>query len=380
MLARDATRHLLNVVYERGGGALRECVNVLANDAPITRPFIWTIGFGGTTFRVPVLPGIPRTWKAARLWGWSAQRSLRMFYEWYLWARPAGVFVDVGANDGLHTYPFAHYGYRCVCVEPQDSCRQYMAEVCELNHFDRVTLIGAALSNSSGERDFFVSDSTWYSSFTQTHTATLETTARRMNVRTLTLDDLCRSQGVRPTIIKIDTELAELEVLHGGVETFDAAHPDAVVEVQKDPGIRRRVWDFFATRGYTAFVLKGLPYTYFREPVVRQPIRCLRTVADFDCMADVAGDYVFLYDRALAEAVARQFGGQTASMAVAPLDLCRSGYPAGAPQALIGETGWGSGSRPLRNLYSKDYSPFSWGWFLPDEPPVPPHRIPRDQV
>ncbi len=308
MLAHDSTRRLLNMVYERGGGALRECVNVLANDAPITCPFIWMVGFGGRTFRLPVLPEIPRTWKAARLCGWSAQRCLRVFYEWYLRARPGGVFFDVGANDGLHTYPFALHGYRCVCVEPQDSCRQYIAEVCRLNDFDRVTQVAAALSDSCGERDFFVSDSTWYSSFTHTHTATLETTTRRMTVPTLTLDDLCRSQSVRPTIIKIDTELAEWEVLHGGIGTFDGAHPDAVVEVQKDAGIRRKVWDFFATRGYTAFVLKGLPYTYFREPVVRHPIQCLRTVADFDCMAGVAGDYVFLYDRALAEAAARQFG------------------------------------------------------------------------
>jgi hypothetical protein len=98
-----------------------------------------------------------------------------------------------------------------------------------------------------------------------------------VTVPTLTLDDICRSQGVKPTIVKIDTELAEWEVVRGGVGTFDAAHPDAVVKVQKDAEIRRRVLDFFAMRGYTAFVLKGLPYTYFREPVVRRAIRRLRT-------------------------------------------------------------------------------------------------------
>jgi FkbM family methyltransferase len=307
LLAHEATRRLLNVIYERGGGALRECVNVLANDAPIACPFIWTVGFGGRSFRLPVLPEIPRTWKAARLWGWSAQRCLRMFYEWYLCARPGGVFFDVGANDGLHTYAFAQHGYRCVCVEPQDSCRQYIAKVCQLNDFDRVMLIAAALSDSFGERDFFVSDSTWYSSFAQTHTAMLEKITTRVTVPTLTLDDVCRSQSVRPTIIKIDTELAEWEVLRGAVGTFDDLRPDAVVEVQKDAGIRRRVWDFFATRGYTAFVLKGLPYTYFREPVVRHPIQRLRTVDDFNCMEGVASDYVFLYDRELADATTGRF-------------------------------------------------------------------------
>jgi hypothetical protein len=90
---------------------MRECIGQRRADQLPIHMDDWTIGFGGTTFRVPVLPEIPRTWNAARLWGWSAQRSLRMFYEWYLLARPGGVFFDVGANDGLHTFPFAQHGY-----------------------------------------------------------------------------------------------------------------------------------------------------------------------------------------------------------------------------------------------------------------------------
>jgi FkbM family methyltransferase len=246
-------RKLANQAYERGGEALADLFNLTFDGARIELPFEWRCEFMGRAFVLPVLPTPARSWSAARVWRWSGNRAVRSLYEDYLRARPAGVFFDVGANDGTHTYVFAASGYRCVSFEPQASCVEYIRLVCLRNRFDLVqveqTLV---MAEEAPHVDFFVSPSSWYSSIHADRVARFEA-PERIRANALSLDRYCLDRGVHPTLLKIDVEGAEVEVLRGTRGVLREFRPDILVEVATQEPNSRQVWELLVPEGYRCF-------------------------------------------------------------------------------------------------------------------------------
>ncbi len=288
LLRSAILRVAANWAYEHLGPKVATGLNLLFADSQIVQEFHWRCHFGGRTFFLPVFPELHRSWHNARLWRWGGNRSIRRFYEFYLRSHPEGIFFDVGANDGIHTYPFAVSGYRCVCFEPQESCAAYVRRVCQLNGFEAVSVEHCAVSSIDQEAfDFFIGESSWYSSFVCDHVARWGDEPHRTTVRSVALDSYCRAHNLRPTLIKIDVEEAEWEVLDGARNTFHEWHPDALVEVIADPDQRGRIWAFFEPLGYACYSLQGDP---------RRPLAEVRTKAEFlrgDGKSPL-GDYIFV--------------------------------------------------------------------------------------
>ena len=280
------SRALANHAYERGGATFAALFNFTFDEARIESAFEWRSEFRGRAFVLPVLPTSARSWNAARVWRWSGNRAIRSLYEDYLQARPGGVLFDIGANDGTHTYPFAASGYRCVCFEPQPSCVEYVRLVCARNRFDMVdveqTLVMAATAR---DVEFFVSRSSWYSSVCAANVARFET-PERIRVAAVSLDQYCVERGVLPTLVKIDVEGAELEVLRGARKVIHAVLPDLFVEVSSDEDNKRRVWELLAPEGYRCFQVDHLA----RE---RRPIGALKAFLGAGRSAPNA-DFLFL--------------------------------------------------------------------------------------
>lgn len=201
-----------------------------------------------------VQSALPRTWNAARVWRWSGNRFFRAFYELLLRARATGVLFDVGANDGTHTYPFAAHGFDCVCFEPQAACGAYIRQTAALNGFERIRLIERAAGETDGQLlTFYTSDSTWYSSFSRENVERFEP-ADATQVTTITLDSASSQSGLTPTILKIDVEGAEWQVLEGARSVL-ALRPDVVLEIYRDAPHKRAVWELFERLGYESFTL-----------------------------------------------------------------------------------------------------------------------------
>jgi FkbM family methyltransferase len=260
LLARARSRHVLNDAYERFGPWFGTIVTRAFSNAEIRSEFVWTTRVSGQTILIPVLPTLHRSWSNALLWNWPAALPLRLIYEWYLGERPAdlgrdqkAVLVDIGANDGMHTYPFAANGWACVAVEPQASCVGYIEQVCALNEFRNVETVCSVVSDvSAPEVDFYVSASSWFSSLDRTHVETFENPSQ-VRLPAVTLDEICATRAIRPTAIKIDVEGAEERVLAGGRTTVESVRPDLFIEVLAVPPTRRLIWSLLSPLDYRFF-------------------------------------------------------------------------------------------------------------------------------
>jgi FkbM family methyltransferase len=242
LLRSSAGRKLMNAACERLGAIFGDAFIALFAQARPSSPFLWNCRFAGRSFVLPVAPDLPRSWAAAWTWRWAGNAGNRRFYELYLSSsRGDRVLLDVGANDGLHSYPFAAHGFQCVCFEPQPSNCDYIELTAERNGFASLDVVRSAVGEQDAERvDFFLSDRTVLSSMVRDH---VERFGRPQvaTVPCVTLDSYCSGRGITPNLVRIDVEGSEWPVLAGAELIVREARPDLFVEVHPTP-TKERVW------------------------------------------------------------------------------------------------------------------------------------------
>jgi FkbM family methyltransferase len=147
---------------------------------------------------------------------------------WRLLAQ-GDTFVDVGANIGFFTLLAAKRvgpAGRVVSFEPIPYVREHLAKNIEINRFRNCTVFSEALSDRSGECDFFQGprDHVGISSLGE-----IGNTANVLRVETKRLDELLDIQRV--SLLKVDVEGAESLVLEGARATLERHKPALIVEI-----------------------------------------------------------------------------------------------------------------------------------------------------
>ena len=228
MLRLGVCRSVLNGVDERVGHItlyrrrdfrVSDLVAFVFHTPRLQRPFLWKTHVGRSTFVVPVDPTFPDPrkadpWGPSSYWRRRENRQIRRLYEAYLRRRPSGVLLDVGANFGMHTYPFAASGYRCVAFEPLAACCDFIRRVSHLNGFTNITVVESAVgAMCHAAVPFFESQTEAFSSMRERHVATFNVPWQVRTVGCVTVDSYCRDRRIAPTFIKIDTEGSEDAVL-----------------------------------------------------------------------------------------------------------------------------------------------------------------------
>ena len=132
--------------------------------------------------------------------------------------KPGDVILDVGANAGLYTILAARivgpHGH-VFAFEPDDRAVALLRRNIALNGLTNVTVIEAAVSNETGQRNFAAASDIAMSSLAATHRDDQQIQSWR-TVDTLRLDDALGKYGIeRPTFLKIDVEGAEQLVVEG---------------------------------------------------------------------------------------------------------------------------------------------------------------------
>lgn len=152
----------------------------------------------------------------------SAERREKMFHKKRLklygkLVSEGELCFDVGANVGNRIAPLLEVGARVVAVEPQESCYTVLRE----KFGNKIELVTDGLGAAEGEKDFYVSDLSVISTFSEEWKAVSQETGFKIHewkeVRRLkitTLDNLIKIYG-RPSFVKIDVEGFEGEVLKG---------------------------------------------------------------------------------------------------------------------------------------------------------------------
>ena len=157
--------------------------------------------------------------------------------------RAAGMHIvfDIGAHIGLVTLPLARSidpGGKVFAFEPATSNRGFLEYHIRVNHIDNVEIVPDLVGDrTTGSVQFFESPS-------DSGMNTVAETGRRKGyaetaVSQTTLDEFCDSRKLRPELLKIDTEGAELNILRGATEVlrryrpiiFLSVHPRHIAEL-----------------------------------------------------------------------------------------------------------------------------------------------------
>lgn len=144
---------------------------------------------------------------------------------------PGATVLDIGANIGAYTVLFALWtgrAGRVVAFEPAPASLAGLARQVKLNGVaDRVEIVAAAMSDREGRALFDCDGASGANALIPTAAAV----GRAECVRTMSIDAFCAARGIRPDVIKVDVEGAELDVLRGARQTIASCSPALFVEI-----------------------------------------------------------------------------------------------------------------------------------------------------
>jgi len=147
--------------------------------------------------------------------------------------RPGDLYVDVGANIGMHTLAAARAMQgqgKIIAFEPFEQTKRMLEKSVWMNGFSNMTTIyQAAVSNTTGHHEFFIgATSGHHSLFSLDHTPNHH--QNPIEVPLLRLDDTI-APGQPVNLMKIDVEGAELDVIEGGASII-TSNPDIALIVE----------------------------------------------------------------------------------------------------------------------------------------------------
>jgi FkbM family methyltransferase len=159
--------------------------------------------------------------------------------------RPGAIVIDAGANAGGYAVLFGQWvgpTGRVYAFEPDARAFAALVDHVALNNLsDRVFPVAAAVSDTTGTARLRLASASGLSHVVPEH----DHDPNDVTVETMTLDDFCASASVRPSLIKVDVEGAELMVLRGARETMRASAHSLQLFVEMHPS----TWSAF---GYSA--------------------------------------------------------------------------------------------------------------------------------
>jgi FkbM family methyltransferase len=207
----------------------------------------------------------PYIWRLA----WTAARRLPFLlphdksynaFRHFVALKPGGLFVDVGANDGMSALSFRRFDrrYRILSLEPNRLLKPWLQEVKDSDAHFEYMMVGAG--SAPARVRFYVpvyrgvvlhtfasanlesTRSTLTGNFGEAIAAACRIDA--VDAEIVRLDDL----NLEPTIIKIDAEGFDHDVLVGAVQTIEQCRPFVVVEI--DDVRMSAIRSYFETRRY----------------------------------------------------------------------------------------------------------------------------------
>ncbi|MDQ3212041.1 MAG: FkbM family methyltransferase [Acidobacteriota bacterium] len=141
--------------------------------------------------------------------------------------------LDIGANLGGYTLLLAQWAGRAGCVhafEPAPAARRGLIRHLDLNGLrHRVVVHAEAISAASGTSSFRALG------IQGDNRLLADRTEHGIEVSTTSVDAFCRAHAVRPAVIKVDVEGAELDVLRGARETIASAGGRLALFVEMHP-------------------------------------------------------------------------------------------------------------------------------------------------
>lgn len=205
--------------------------------------------------------------------------------------KPGDVFVDIGANFGLHTIQAGHSvgeAGQVIAVEASPCALEALQANIALNGFSsRCHVVSQPLAEKPGAVTFYLNaldnggNALWDPSVLLKKTNEAVPVLAPLTLEATTLDSLLPAMALSrpPKVIKIDTEGAEAAILRGGTKSLSPATTPFIIAENHEFGLRQMgdtsqgLRQMMAAWGYDCFLL--LPQRHF--PLFIPPGTALKT-------------------------------------------------------------------------------------------------------
>ena len=186
----------------------------------------------------------------------SNEQPVQMAVKKHL--NPGDVFYDIGANVGFFTIIAARcvgQNGRVIAFEPVPENVALIRKNIRLNNSDNVEVIQKAVSSVSGEGELLLSHYSGGSVLSEIDSPPPDL-KDSISIDIVSIDELVRNGDIpAPTLVKIDVEGAEHDVLLGMRETIQKHQPVVIYEVDdsKQESLERKKEQcatFFSEMGY----------------------------------------------------------------------------------------------------------------------------------
>lgn len=140
---------------------------------------------------------------------------------------PQDLVCDIGANKGSYLYWMSRWAGQVVAFEPQSALADYLNQACRALNLNNTTIVQAGVSSRSGTMDLYVPSPNSPEASLIRHGD-----AQTTPVSVVTLDEYF-SASKPISLLKIDVEGAELDVLKGAEKILRRDHPTLVFECEQ---------------------------------------------------------------------------------------------------------------------------------------------------
>jgi FkbM family methyltransferase len=216
--------------------------------------------------------------RALRDGGWLAFERPLPTVTAQVMRRWPGTLLDVGANTGFYSLAMAvaSSAVRSIAYEPVPAVAELLRRNVELNSLgERVELVEAAIARESGPRRLHLPP--------PQQDGTIETSASLdprfkssiesvVDVRALSLEDAWRQAGTpEVTVVKVDVEGCEPDVLSGAGELVERCRPVFAIEVLGGSDVAA-IEDLRADWNYVDVSLSTVEAVVNRKPLLADPL------------------------------------------------------------------------------------------------------------
>jgi FkbM family methyltransferase len=253
-LARPVIAYLATSPLPRGKGLLtRRLLRPLLPAAPVSFDLVRP---GGSRVRVRYTEVIGIS---ALITGGFEDAECKLMLEL---APPGSWAIDVGANVGVHAIPLAMRVRpgRVIGVEALHGNVERLRANAQLNDLDNIDIHEVAAGAHSGFVGLNLANDPAYGS--TDNVAEHRGTGLVAQVRQTTLDDLWKNAGCpRMSVLKIDVEGSEVDVIRGAEHLLSAQRP-AILAEANTPVARSRLEEALSPFGYMRSPAAVLPWNH----------------------------------------------------------------------------------------------------------------------
>ncbi|MCC6734636.1 MAG: FkbM family methyltransferase [Bauldia sp.] len=237
--------------YRRRDTLRTEILAAFARDPALPAISRWPVRFAGKAIDLPLGPDIPLSLVLAIV---GEDPNVKAEYAALLRHDRPALFLDVGANVGLHSVAMRVHGIETISFEPNESCLPQLRRIADAAGV-AVRIEPVALGFDRGAVDLvYPRDRTVFGSIDTVVQAGLPARGEIVRQKAVVrrLDDYF-APGAGHVLLKIDTEGHELAVLQGATRFLTERRTTVIFESLPGHPTRRELFRLLRQHGYTIF-------------------------------------------------------------------------------------------------------------------------------